>query len=52
MRAGIGQAVETSFAIPEASLGWWTHRLIALGVSHDASQAQAGQARAAALGPA
>jgi glyoxalase family protein len=42
-RAGVGQAVETSFAIPEASLGWWTQRLIAQGVAHDAPEKRFGQ---------
>jgi glyoxalase family protein len=42
-RAGVGQAVETSFAIPAASLGWWTQRLIEKGVSHDAPEKRFGQ---------
>jgi glyoxalase family protein len=42
-RAGVGQAVETAFAIPEASLGWWTQRLVARGVSHDAPERRFGQ---------
>ncbi|MGL4729294.1 MAG: ring-cleaving dioxygenase [Bosea sp. (in: a-proteobacteria)] len=42
-RAGVGQAVETAFAIPEASLGWWTQRLIAHGVAHDAPEKRFGQ---------
>jgi glyoxalase family protein len=42
-RAGVGQAVETAFAIPEASLGWWTQRLIEKGVRHDAPEKRFGQ---------
>jgi glyoxalase family protein len=42
-RAGVGQAVETSFAIPEASLGWWTQRLVEKGNSHDAPEKRFGQ---------
>jgi glyoxalase family protein len=42
-RAGVGQAVETAFAIPEASLGWWTQRLIEKGVSHGAPEKRFGQ---------
>jgi glyoxalase family protein len=34
-RLGIGEAQETVFAIPEASIGYWTQRLIEKGVAHD-----------------
>jgi glyoxalase family protein len=35
-RVGIGETQETAFRVPRASIGWWTHRLIEKGVSHEA----------------
>ncbi|AWN42987.1 ring-cleaving dioxygenase [Methylobacterium durans] len=35
-RAGIGETQETAFRVPRASIGWWTHRLVAHGVRHEA----------------
>ena len=35
-RVGVGETQETAFRIPRASIGWWTHRLIAAGVRHEA----------------
>lgn len=35
-RVGIGETQETAFRVPRASLGWWTHRLVAEGVRHEA----------------
>jgi glyoxalase family protein len=35
-RLGVGETQETVFRIPEASLGYWTQRLIEKGVTHDA----------------
>ena len=29
---GVGQAVETAFAVPESSIGYWTSRLVEQGV--------------------
>ncbi len=34
-RGGTGQVNVISFAIPQASLGWWIERLLARGVKHD-----------------
>jgi glyoxalase family protein len=42
-RNGNGMAVETGFVIPESSLGYWTHRLIALGIPHDAPEKRFGE---------
>jgi glyoxalase family protein len=42
-RNGNGMAVETAFAIPEASLGYWTQRLVALDVAHEAPEKRFGQ---------
>src|SRR5712691_3972139 len=42
-RNGNGMAVETAFVIPESSLGYWTQRLIALGISHDAPEKRFGE---------
>ncbi|MCE6949700.1 ring-cleaving dioxygenase [Cereibacter sphaeroides] len=35
-RVGIGETQETRFRVPEAAIGFWTHRLIAKGVPHEA----------------
>ena len=35
-RVGVGEAQETAFRIPGASIGWWAHRLIETGVTHEA----------------
>jgi glyoxalase family protein len=35
-RTGVGQVAATSFAVPEASLGWWLARFVGHGVDHDA----------------
>jgi glyoxalase family protein len=34
-RAGVGSAVETAFAVPAASIGYWAERLITQAVDHD-----------------
>ncbi|MCM2293068.1 ring-cleaving dioxygenase [Allorhizobium sp. BGMRC 0089] len=33
-RLGIGETQETSYRVPKASLGFWTHRFIEMGVVH------------------
>ena len=35
-RAGVGETQETAFSVPRAAIGWWTHRLVEQGVSHEA----------------
>jgi glyoxalase family protein len=35
-RLGVGETQETAFRIPEASIGYWTHRFIEKGVVHEA----------------
>jgi len=35
-RVGIGETQETAFRVPRASLGWWTHRFVEMGVTHEA----------------
>ena len=35
-RAGVGLTQTTSFRVPTASIGYWTHRLVEQGVKHDA----------------
>ncbi|MCE4223957.1 ring-cleaving dioxygenase [Methylobacterium sp. C25] len=35
-RVGVGETQETAFRVPRASIGWWTHRLVAKGVPHEA----------------
>lgn len=42
-RAGVGETSETIFAAPEASLAFWTQRLVALGVPHDAPEKRFGE---------
>jgi len=33
-RLGVGEAQETAFRVPAASLGYWTHRFVEKGVAH------------------
>ncbi len=35
-RVGIGQTEETAFRVPEGSIGYWTHRLVAAGIAFEA----------------
>lgn len=42
-RNGTGQAVETTFAIPQASLSFWIGRLVEKGVPHDAPETRFGE---------
>jgi glyoxalase family protein len=37
-RTGIGLAQQTAFRVPMSSIGFWTHRLLAKGVAHDAPE--------------
>jgi glyoxalase family protein len=41
-RLGAGQAVETGFRVPEASLEWWAQRLAGRGVAHRAPERRFG----------
>ena len=34
-RLGVGETQETMFRVPETAIGYWTHRLIELGVPHE-----------------
>jgi glyoxalase family protein len=42
-RVGVGQVAETVFAIPEASIGWWTERFIAHGVTFTTPEKRFGE---------
>jgi glyoxalase family protein len=42
-RVGVGQVGETTFAVPEASLGFWTERFIAMGVSFSTPEKRFGE---------
>jgi glyoxalase family protein len=42
-RRGVGHTHQTSFRVPAASLGYWTHRLIEKGAAHDASEKRFGE---------
>jgi glyoxalase family protein len=42
-RLGVGEMQETVFRVPEASLGYWTHRLVEKGVPHEALQKRFGE---------
>ncbi len=42
-RLGIGETQETVFRVPEGSVGFWTHRFIEHGVSHDALEKRFGE---------
>lgn len=35
-RVGLGETQQTAFRVPAASIGYWTHRLVAHGVAHEA----------------
>jgi glyoxalase family protein len=35
-RGGVGQALQTTFRIPESSISYWTHRFVEKGVKHTA----------------
>lgn len=42
-RLGVGQAQETAFRVPEASIGFWTHRFVDKSVPHQAPEKRFGQ---------
>ncbi|MBM6593195.1 ring-cleaving dioxygenase [Microvirga pudoricolor] len=42
-RIGIGETQETVFRVPENSLGYWAHRLVEKGVSHEVPQKRFGE---------
>jgi glyoxalase family protein len=42
-RLGIGETQETSFRVPAAAMGYWTHRLVSHGVVHDVPQKRFGE---------
>jgi glyoxalase family protein len=42
-RLGIGQTQETVFRVPAESLGWWTHRFLEKGVTHEAIERRFGR---------
>jgi glyoxalase family protein len=42
-RLGVGETEVTTFRIPEAAIGYWTHRLVANGVAHEAPQKRFGE---------
>ena len=42
-RAGIGETMVTAFRVPESSIGYWTHRFLEKGVTHDAITRRFGQ---------
>jgi glyoxalase family protein len=41
-RRGVGVGHETAFRVPASALGYWTHRLIEKGVTHDALEKRFG----------
>jgi glyoxalase family protein len=42
-RGGVGQALQTTFRIPETSIGYWTHRFVEKGVTHTAPERRFGE---------
>lgn len=42
-RLGVGETQETVFRVPEGSIGFWTHRFVALGVPHEAPAKRFGE---------
>jgi len=42
-RLGVGETQETAFRVPEGAIGFWTHRLVELGVVHEQPQKRFGE---------
>jgi glyoxalase family protein len=42
-RGGVGQAQQTAFRVPAASIGYWTHRFIEKGVAHQPIERRFGE---------
>jgi glyoxalase family protein len=42
-RSGVGEVFETAFRVPEAAVGYWTHRMIEQGVAHEAPAKRFGE---------
>lgn len=42
-RLGVGETQETAFRVPEGAIGYWTHRLVELGVVHEQPQKRFGE---------
>jgi glyoxalase family protein len=40
---GVGETQETAFRIPAAAIGYWTHRLLEKGVTHEAPEKRFGE---------
>ena len=42
-RGGVGLAQQTTFRIPQGSIGYWTHRFVEKGVAHEALEKRFGE---------
>jgi glyoxalase family protein len=42
-RLGVGETQETMFRVPEGAIGYWTHRFVEKGVSHQAPEKRFGE---------
>jgi len=42
-RAGVGLTQETAFRVPASSIGYWTHRFVEKGVTHEALERRFGE---------
>src|SRR6202163_1381013 len=42
-RGGVGLAQQTTFRVPASAIGYWTHRLVENGVSHEAPEKRFGE---------
>ena len=42
-RLGVGEIQEAVFRVPDGAIGYWTHRLVAHGVAHEAPQRRFGE---------
>ena len=42
-RAGVGFTQQTAFRIPTSSIGYWTHRFVEMGVTHEALEKRFGE---------
>ena len=42
-RTGVGLTQETAFRVPASSIGYWTHRFVEMGVTHEALEKRFGE---------
>src|SRR5258708_16658569 len=42
-RSGVGLAQQTTFRVPASAIGYWTHRMVENGVTHEAPEKRFGE---------